>query len=260
MSLPNKFLFSAMISLLLVFGMVTSFTASQSSLTSKIEDALRIGVAVIDTSQLERINDRIYNNDNPLDIAQDSDYISVSNALIRLRNAVPFKAQWTYTMLSPQNERMEQLAQAKKIVLDRDYAVMSVLTIPTKEGDVSSYPGFFYDVSEYPQMKDVITGHKELAISGLVYDKVYGLWTRSGFIHIEKDGEVVGILGIDIQTEEVLKPAFDILWVLILYTLLAMLIGVYMVSRYIQRPSEKKLPEYEEICAENGCKDEESRS
>lgn len=177
-----------------------------------IESAMRTSRMSIDTEALERVKESGMTGYNLL---QNDDYKKIVDQLKAISGSFSLPAKWSYIA---------------DVGVNENNATLAVLTIHAMEQEETTLPGYLYDISKYPAMQKAIYTDADIVVSSIVFDSTYGFLTRSGFAKLlNKSGEVVGVLGVDIKTNHVIMQ----LVYLVLFSLggvAAICIAVFKVS------------------------------
>jgi hypothetical protein len=172
-----------------------------------IYSGLKIARAAIDTEKVRFVNQNLHLG---FSLVATDEYQLLVGKLNQITEAFPLKAKWSY--ISSKGNSLNT-------------ATLTVLTISPSPGDVTTFPGYLYDISKYPSMKKAIYGEDDIVISGIVWDKTYKILTRSGFIKLkDSSGLVLGVLGVDITMEAVLLQLIEIVVFTVLIALASLLI------------------------------------
>jgi len=165
-----------------------------------VTNGLRIARVAINPKAVAYVNSLVVSDPS---IRHKPEYLELANTLEAISKAFPVDAKWTY------------IATKGNSV---DDARLSVLTIKYNKDDVSTYPGFIYDISKYPAMQKAIYGDEDIVISTVVWDDIYKFITRSGFAKIYDGDTVVGVLCVDLTTWQLLKSVWSMLMLTITYS------------------------------------------
>ncbi len=157
---------------------------------ARIVEGLRIARVAINEDDLRHVNSLLVADIPKQEILKDHAYQGLVTTLKELNDSFPVKSKWTY------------IVNTNK---DPNFATLSVLTIPVVKDDPTTFPGFAYPVTDYPFLESAIYSEQEIVLSGYVWDKVYSVLVRSGFIKIYDKGEVIGILAVDIDASQILS-------------------------------------------------------
>lgn len=203
---------------------------------------LKIAEVAIDETDLQFINNAILTKSiTPYpDIVNLPQYQNLVRTLTEIQGAYKNNILWTYTMLPLTVEQVDVVASASwdikpSELADKKFTAISVLTLEAIENDTTTHPGTLYEYSNYPALVKVLEFSEQATVSGVVYDKVYKSWVKSGFIKIYDYNEnVIGILGVDLSIETIIV---DVITVLLLATIYSGLItiGIVLIAFGIAR-------------------------
>lgn len=207
-----------------------------------VSSFLKIAEVAINETDLQDVNRAIITQSivpYP-DIVNMPQYQRLVKTLNEIQGSYKSNILWTYIMLPLTAEQADSVATATwdfkpSELVDRKFTALSVLTLEAVEADTTTHPGTLYEYSNYPALVEILETEQATTVSGIVYDKVYKAWVKSGFIKIHDDqGTVIGILGIDLSVNTIIV---DIITVLLLATIYSGLItiGIVLIAFGIAR-------------------------
>ena len=168
---------------------------------SRVVEGLRIARVAIDKEDLKAVNAMLKANTPTDEILVNWQYQGLVRTLRELNDNFPVKSHWTYIMNPGESQGL---------------ATLSVLTIPVVPGDPTTLPGFKYPTSNYPALKEALYTDQEIVVSSYLWDEVYRVITRSGFIKIMDGPNLIGVLAVDLESSQLLWLIFNTIF----YTLI----------------------------------------
>lgn len=210
--------------LLFLITFVYQYTSEINHENDELIHGLSIARSLIDADSINSIHQRIVNGEDRFNISQSVEYQKIVKSLLKLNDSFELDSKWTY-IIEPK--------------VDNNHTKFIVLTVPPVSNISSTLPGFDYDTSNYPAMKQILTSANDYTVSDIVWDYEYKILTRSGFIKIYSGKVCIGILGVDLDMSQIISTIFNSIIVTIIYSSILLLIFFSIIDKY--RPTEAQL-------------------
>lgn len=181
----------------------------------RIGDALKLARVSISPVAISNIDIALKEGSKPIDVYNSEEYQSVMANLKRLSESFPIPAKWTY--IATQSD-------------SQDDVHLPILTIDMDASNPYTLPGLDYNTKDYPAMREAVYGHKEIVVSGIVWDETYNIMTRSGFIKIFMRGQQVGVLCVDLEASQICSNFLNASLMAIIYSSLTMLAFAWIMT------------------------------
>lgn len=186
---------------LLVLVVSASYHGLSALEAKSMAEGLRLARVAVDVADVRAVEGYLEGGMAPTQVVTSHEYREIQATLDRLRDSFSRQAQWLY-IFRPAKEGAE----------------MVVLTIPADKSNSPSLPGYLYPAGDYPAMREAMAG-REIVVSKIVFDSVYRIWTRSGFIQLVDDyGAPVGVLGVDLLGTQILQRLATTALVILAYS------------------------------------------
>jgi len=108
---------------------------------------------------------------------------------------------------------------------DPGVALLSVLT-------VDHAPGILYSTKAYPALGAAVYGNADIVVSGIVWDDRYKILTRTVFAKLHHDGDMVGVLCVDVETSNLVLQLLSVIFLSLAFVCVILLFAIKMASTF----------------------------
>lgn len=230
--LQNKLKTWVLFTLIFLFisaiGIVITVRIYHDQRTSTFRQYLALVAVGVDADTLVGLNTLIVQTspEHQAHLRFNDKYIKLYNYLNEVQRTFHLETLWFYILSPIQEEGLHSM----------DYVYLSVPTIELDLTNESTFPGFIYDISMFPEIIKVLEGERFVYAPRPAWDEEYNQWVQTAVHAIYHNNELIGIVGADRPASAFMYDVVKIHLFTSAYALLITLILYlsYLLTRHMQ--------------------------